>query len=83
MQCGQNVQLLNVKLLVHHVTSRLLKRLSHGHLSQPISPLKCGIFLMNLNCFYETKLNCEALCVQVMKVYKGVNVWLHSRWKNS
>ena len=33
---------------------------------------------MNLNCFYETKLNCEALCVQVMKVYKRVNVWLHS-----
>ena len=26
IQCGQNVQLLNVKLLVHHVTSRL-KRL--------------------------------------------------------
>jgi hypothetical protein len=25
MQCGQNVQLLNVKLLVHHVTSRLWK----------------------------------------------------------
>jgi len=25
MQCGQNVQLLNVQLLVHHVTSRLLK----------------------------------------------------------
>jgi len=23
IQCGQNVQLLNVKLLVHHVTSRL------------------------------------------------------------
>jgi hypothetical protein len=23
MQCGQSVQLLNVKLLVHHVTSRL------------------------------------------------------------
>jgi len=23
MQCGQNLQLLNVKLLVHHVTSRL------------------------------------------------------------
>jgi len=25
MQCGQSVQLLNVKLLVHHVTSRLQK----------------------------------------------------------
>ena len=25
MQCGQNVQLFNVKLLVHHVTGRLLK----------------------------------------------------------
>ena len=25
MQCGQSVQLLNVKLLVHHVTGRLLK----------------------------------------------------------
>ena len=25
MQCGQSVQLLNVKLLVHHVTSRLYK----------------------------------------------------------
>jgi len=23
IQCGQNVQLLNVKLVVHHVTSRL------------------------------------------------------------
>jgi len=27
MQCGQSVQLLNVKLVVHHVTSRLYKRL--------------------------------------------------------
>ena len=25
IQCGQNVQLLNVKLLVHHVTSKALK----------------------------------------------------------
>jgi len=25
MQCGQNVQLLNVKMLLHHVTSRLEK----------------------------------------------------------
>ena len=25
MQCGQSVQLLNVKLVVHHVTSRLYK----------------------------------------------------------
>ena len=25
MHCGQSVQLLNVKLVVHHVTSRLLK----------------------------------------------------------
>ena len=33
MQCGQNVQLLNVKLLVHHVTGRLYK----GHLHQQCS----------------------------------------------
>ena len=25
MQCGQSVQLLNVKLLVHHVTGRIYK----------------------------------------------------------
>ena len=45
MQCGQNVHLLNVKLLVHHVTSRLIKVKIHCHENVKSHNLACSYFL--------------------------------------